>query len=163
MTREEAIKVLRTESIELGGNAVSVCRFLEALDMAVKALEDAHGKDAEKNEPLTLDDAIAHLDDTLSDTERKWSCESCRMEHVQLRAWLAELRDIKQERNIPLTLEELREMVGKWIWWDVDYGGYCRCENGYVVSKSGTYSFEWVSTHGKAYRQNPKEDAYVRT
>ena len=42
MTREEAIKVLRTESIELGGNAVSVCRFLEALDMAVKALEDDH-------------------------------------------------------------------------------------------------------------------------
>ena len=39
MTREEAIKVLRTESIELGGSAVSVCRFWEALDMAVKALD----------------------------------------------------------------------------------------------------------------------------
>ena len=47
MTREEASKVLRTESVELGGNAVSVCRFLEALDIAVKALEDVHGKDAE--------------------------------------------------------------------------------------------------------------------
>ena len=48
MTREEAIKVLRTESVELGGNAVSVCRFLEALDMAVKALEkmeDNHEND----------------------------------------------------------------------------------------------------------------------
>ena len=42
MTREEAIKVLRTESVEIGGNAVSVCQFLEALDMAVKALEDDH-------------------------------------------------------------------------------------------------------------------------
>lgn len=59
------------------------------------------------NKPLTLDDAIAHLDDTLSDTGRKWSCESCRMEHVQLRAWLAELRDIKQKRNAPLTMDEL--------------------------------------------------------
>ena len=39
MTREEAIKVLRTESVELGGAAPSVCRFLEALDMAVKALD----------------------------------------------------------------------------------------------------------------------------
>ena len=39
MTREEAIKVLRTESVEIGGNAVSVCRFWEALDMAVKALD----------------------------------------------------------------------------------------------------------------------------
>ena len=62
------------------------------------------------NELLTLDDAIAHLDDTLSDTGRKWSCESCRMEHVQLRAWLAELREIKQERNAPLTLAELRQI-----------------------------------------------------
>ena len=42
MTNEEAIKVLRTESVEIGGNAVSVCRFWEALDMAVKALEDVH-------------------------------------------------------------------------------------------------------------------------
>ena len=42
MTREEAIKVLRTESVEIGGNAVSVCRFWKALDMAVKALEDDH-------------------------------------------------------------------------------------------------------------------------
>ena len=36
MTNEEAIKVLRTESIELGGSATSVCRFWEALDMAEK-------------------------------------------------------------------------------------------------------------------------------
>lgn len=48
MTRGEAIKVLRTESIELGGSAPSVCRFWEALDMAVKALEkmeDNHEND----------------------------------------------------------------------------------------------------------------------
>ena len=56
MTREEAIKVLRTESVEIGGNAVSVCRFWEALDMAVKALEDVPGKDVGKNDPLTLDE-----------------------------------------------------------------------------------------------------------
>ena len=53
MTSEEAIKVLRTESVELGGNAVSVCRFLEALDMAISALRQ---QDARKNEPLTLDE-----------------------------------------------------------------------------------------------------------
>ena len=56
MTREEAIKVLLTESVEIGGNAVSVCRFLEALDMAVKALEDVTDKDVGRNEPLTLDE-----------------------------------------------------------------------------------------------------------
>ena len=45
MTNEEAIKVLRTESVEIGGNAVSVCRFWEALDMAVKrgTVDDGFG------------------------------------------------------------------------------------------------------------------------
>ena len=38
MTNEEAIKVLRTESVEIGGNAVSVARWLTALDVAVKAV-----------------------------------------------------------------------------------------------------------------------------
>ena len=58
MTREEAIKVLRTESIELGGSAPSVCRFWEALDMAVSALQqqDSADKDFGKNEPLTLEE-----------------------------------------------------------------------------------------------------------
>ena len=58
MTREEAIKVLRTESVEIGGNAVSVCRFLEALDMAISALrQQEHFRDGTKKvEPLTLDE-----------------------------------------------------------------------------------------------------------
>ena len=56
MTRSEAIKALRTESIELGGSATSVCRFLEALDMAAKALEDVTDKDVGSNEPLALDE-----------------------------------------------------------------------------------------------------------
>ena len=41
MTKKEAIKVLRTESVEIGGNAVSVARWLMALDIAVKALAAA--------------------------------------------------------------------------------------------------------------------------
>ena len=45
MTREEAIKVLRTESIELGGASPSVCRFLEALDIAIAALRGQECKD----------------------------------------------------------------------------------------------------------------------
>ena len=55
MTKKEAIKVLRTESVEIGGNAVSVARWLTALDVAIKALEDVPDKDVGKNEPLTLD------------------------------------------------------------------------------------------------------------
>lgn len=56
MTNEEAIKVLRTESVEIGGNAVSVCRFWEALDVASKALKNVPDKDVGKNEPLTLNE-----------------------------------------------------------------------------------------------------------
>ena len=56
MTIEEAIKVLRTESVEIGGNAVSVARWLTALDVAVKALDDVPDIFAGKNEPLTLDE-----------------------------------------------------------------------------------------------------------
>ena len=55
MTREEAIKVLRTESIELGGNAVSVCRFWEALDMAIAALRQQE-RFGETNKSLTMDE-----------------------------------------------------------------------------------------------------------
>ena len=116
------------------------------------------------NEPLTLDDAIAHLDDTLSDTGRKWSCESCRMEHVQLRAWLAELRKIKQERNAPLTPDELQEMDGEPVyivdgdvaWWDIvsfSLQGWLYLVKGkqFRYSRYG----EWL-----AYRQKPEEDKH---
>ena len=58
MTREDAIKVLRTESVEIGGNAVSVCRFWEALDMAISALrqQETVANRNGLNEPLTLDE-----------------------------------------------------------------------------------------------------------
>ena len=60
MTKKEAIKVLRTESIELGGSAVSVCRFCEALDMAVKALEYVTDKNVGK---MTNADRIRAMSD----------------------------------------------------------------------------------------------------
>lgn len=55
MTREKAIKVLRTESVELGGNAVSVCRFWEALDMAISALRQQECV-GDVNKSLTMDE-----------------------------------------------------------------------------------------------------------
>ena len=60
MTKKEAIKVLRTESVELGGSAVSVCRFWEALDMAAKALEDVTDKNVGK---MTNADRIRAMSD----------------------------------------------------------------------------------------------------
>ena len=40
MTREKAIKVLRTESVEIGGNAVSVARWTSAMGVAISVLEN---------------------------------------------------------------------------------------------------------------------------
>ena len=77
MTREEAIKVLRTESIELGGAAPSVCLFLEALDMAVKALEDDnHFRGMRKKEPT---DAIFLTNKEAEEKGNRlsgWNCQS---------------------------------------------------------------------------------------
>lgn len=64
MTREEAIKVLRTESIELGGSAASVCRFWEALDIAIAALMEQEGKDTKA--PTNADRIRAMSDEELA-------------------------------------------------------------------------------------------------
>ena len=40
MTREEAIKVLRNESVQISGNAISVARWTSALDVAIRVLEN---------------------------------------------------------------------------------------------------------------------------
>ena len=135
----------------------------------VNDLYDEDGGDIPLNaKTMTLDDAIAHLDDTLSDTGRKWSCKSCRMEHVQLRAWLAELRDIKQERNAPLTLDELRKMDGKLVWvklFDPDEEFWV-LRNEWVDTRNPEpmilFHMRWYShaDYGKtwlAYRQKPEE------
>ena len=174
MTNEEAIKVLQTESIELGGSVPSVCRFWEALDMAIAALRqqetvtNRNGLIIDDIVPeMTLDDAIAHLDDTLSDTSRKWSCESCRLEHVQLRAWLAELRDIKQKRNDPLTLDKLRKMDGEPVWVQSpgvpEYGRWAIVEG---VGENCLFLHDDFTCHeyGKtwlAYRQKQEEDDHA--
>ena len=65
MTNEEAIKVLRTESVELGGSATSVCRFLEALDMAIAALREQEGKDT--NAPTNADRIRSMSDEELAE------------------------------------------------------------------------------------------------
>ena len=68
MTREEAIKVLRTESVEIGGNAVSVCRFWEAMDIAIAALREQEGKDT--NAPTNADRIRSMSDEELA----LWIC-----------------------------------------------------------------------------------------
>ena len=49
--------------MEIGGNAVSVCRFLEALDMAIAALMEQEGKVT--NAPTNADRIRAMSDEEL--------------------------------------------------------------------------------------------------
>ena len=87
MTREEAIKVLRTESIELGGSAPSVCRFWEALDMAIAALREQEGKDT--NAPTNADHIRSMTDEELAEFlfqvgyNHRWGLEEYALEWLQ--------------------------------------------------------------------------------
>lgn len=42
---------------------------------------------------MTLEEAIAHLRETLNDANHNWSCEECKSEHKQLLEWLIELQE----------------------------------------------------------------------
>lgn len=79
MTNEEAIKVLRTESVEIGGNAVSVCRLWEALDMAIAALREQEGKDTYV--PTNADRIRAMSDEELAWELMLWRCEAVARHH----------------------------------------------------------------------------------
>ena len=156
MTNEEAIEILRKNRPTSDPRPCGL-ELCDAVDMAISALrQQEHFREVTKKvEPMTLDDAIAHLDDTLSDTGHKWSCESCRQEHVQLRAWLAELREIKQNRNEPLTLDELRQIDGEPVWLVNQNGGRWVIMSGAYLwdsRKNADYGKTWL-----AYRQKPEE------
>lgn len=59
--------------------------------------QGCYDKDSRRQE-MTLDEAIAHLNESLSDETKKWSCEECKNEHKQLLKWLCELRDLKRNK-----------------------------------------------------------------
>ena len=151
---------------ELGDTAL---RQQEAVTKCRDLFDEDGGEILSNSSEMTLDDAIAHLDNTLSDTGRKWLCESCRQEHVQLRAWLAELRDIKQKRNTPLTLDELRQMNEEPVWiklFDPDEAFWV-LRNEWVDTRNPEpmilFHMRWYShvDYGKtwlAYRQKPEEE-----
>lgn len=44
---------------------------------------------------MTLDEAIQHLRETLSDKNHNWSCEECRKEHIELLSFLLELKSYR--------------------------------------------------------------------
>lgn len=51
------------------------------------------------SEKMTLEEAIKHLEETLSDNNREWDCDECRREHEQLLEWLRELQYLRGVRQ----------------------------------------------------------------
>lgn len=62
----------------------------------------------------------------------------------------------KRDYNPKLTLEDLQQLTDRTIWWDY-FGGECiTCKKGdYVVTDDGTFSFDFVLSHGSTYLRNP--------
>ena len=45
---------------------------------------------------MTLDEAIKHIEEILSDNNREW-CDECMREHEQLLEWLRELKALRSK------------------------------------------------------------------
>ena len=60
---------------------------------------------------MSLDDAISHCYDVAENADAD-TCDACLVEHLQLAAWLEELRQ-RREDDPAFVLLSLRESVGK--------------------------------------------------
>ena len=67
---------------------------------------------------MELKEAISHLDDIIRNKE--WDCEECKLEHIQLREYLAELQEYRKA-ILDCTLIKLPCKVGDTVY-DIDYG-----------------------------------------
>ena len=60
--------------------------------------------------PMTLEEAIKHLNEILAD--KTWPCEYSRAEHEQLRDWLLELRHYKRKSEPVITYQPFIDLKG---------------------------------------------------
>lgn len=69
---------------------------------------------------------------------------------------LAALKEQESRNYNPkLTLEDLQKLNDRLIWWDY-YDDWVMCREGYVVMEyRGTFSFDFVLSHGSVYRYEP--------
>lgn len=108
---------------------------------------------------MTIDEAIEAIE------KRMKRLHPCDIEPFEMA--ISALR-AQQEKNKPLTLEQIKEMDGMPIWWtDWKHSEWCiiRVINGRFFAQSGgsnnchvnenTYGEKWL-----AYRQPPKETLY---
>lgn len=49
---------------------------------------------------MKLEEAIKHLNESLTDPGHNWGCEECKEEHEQLLEWLRELKDLREDNKV---------------------------------------------------------------
>lgn len=61
---------------------------------------------------MKLEEAIKHLEETLSNPNHEWSCAECKAEHEQLLKWLKELKALRHTiGNIKFNVYALNEIL----------------------------------------------------
>lgn len=58
---------------------------------------------------MSLDEAIQHLKETLTDPAHEWGCEECKAEHEQLLEWMEDYKQLKEH------FETLPEWIPVWV------------------------------------------------
>lgn len=58
---------------------------------------------------MTINEAIEHLEQELSDKDHDWGCEKCRQEHEQLLEWLKE--NVELKRLLKLAVDDIEYLV----------------------------------------------------
>lgn len=61
---------------------------------------------------MSLDEAIQHLNEVLS-SDKVWSCEEYKRDHIQLREWLKELREYRRTNGKQSDAQSNRTAAGE--------------------------------------------------
>lgn len=114
---------------------------INAYDSIMKGLNEAVEM-TEKNDstneyiPMTLSEAIEHLEEMLTDSNYDFGCESCKREHEQLLGWLKDLRNAKQ--FLSFASDDLEHIGTNCCYEDCDK----ECESCPLISTYGEWRYK---------------------
>lgn len=74
---------------------------------------------------LTLDSAIDHLSELLSDATHEWRCEECKQEHIQLLTWLCLLRSYQESGARPVPKGQWNKVRDPYLYRLETHDGVC--------------------------------------
>ena len=86
--------------------------------------------------PMTLSEAIEHLEEMLTDSNHDFGCESCKREHEQLLGWLKDLQSAKQ--FLSFAADDLEHIGTNCCYEDCDR----ECESCPLISTYGEWRYK---------------------